>query len=324
MISPRLLDIGTINALWRPLYGSIVKRMSTNTHWPNPARGLVADIERAITVAVKRDSCGRKGKLYVSDLKYGLPLPEDGDCPKKLWGILRGEKQSPKTPGVDLMLHAGDRLHKQVGEWLKHNLTGGWKVVQIEQSLEVEGLRGRLDILLENGDLHLTAVLDIKTKRGAAFSYLHEPKAADVIQVQAYVRGKDANFGLLLYVDREGQNWLKIFVVPRNDVAVINYADDVKEIRRKAQAGEPVEGMEPMLVRKKNKGPDSLTVKWPWQVTWCPLEKCHCKARISKSLPTGIVAHIDNSGVVKMTDKYQDRDDLKDWIDKQLEAKNEV
>ena len=317
MISARQLSVGQINAIWRPPYKDLVKQMSND-----PSQDLVEDIERAITAAVQRKSWGRKGKLYVSDLKYGLALPEDGDCPKKLWGILRNEAQTPKTPGVDLMLTAGDRLHTQIEDWLRDHLTGGWKVIGREQRLEVEGLRGRLDLYLHNGDLKLTAVVDIKTKRGAAFNYLFEPKKADVIQVQAYMMAKAADFGILLYVDREGQNWIKMFVIPRNDTAVIRVASYVKDIRRKAQAGGTVDGMEPSLIRKKNKGPDSLTVKWPWQVDWCPLERCHCRARISKPLPKGVVAHVTDAGKVTMVNNGKEADDLKVWIEEKLEATN--
>jgi hypothetical protein len=277
---------------------------------------LAVEIENALAAAVHRDSWSRKGKLYVSDLKYGIPIQDDGDCPKKLWAILRDEKMKPKSPGVDLMLHAGDRLHEAIAGWLKDNLIGDWKVVKVEEKLTVEGLSGRLDILLEHGPFKLFAVIDVKTKRGGAFGYLHHAKPADVAQIQAYMMAKDAHIGFVIYVDREGQNWIKIFVVSRHDARVTQLADKVKEIKRCAEAGEPVAGVEPILVRKENKGPDALYIKWPWQAEWCPLEKCYCKARAKKPLPKGIIGYVKNNGDLDLKEEHEH---LHDWVTKKLE-----
>jgi hypothetical protein len=219
------------------------------------------------------------------------------------------------------MLHAGDRLHEQIGEWLTEYLSDDWKVTALEECVTLDGLSGRLDIQLEHFNRKLTAIADVKTKRGAAFRFLWEPNKSDMLQVQGYMLAKDADYGLLIYVDREGQNWLKIFVVARDDQAVKNAIISVKAIRKAAQEGRAVQGMEPQVIRKENKGPDSVTIRWPWQVEWCPLEHCYCKARVKSALPTGIVAHILKDDTVRMTEKYEGRDDLKEWIIKKLGLK---
>jgi hypothetical protein len=283
---------------------------------------LAEEVERALTKAVERRSWARNGKLYMSDLKWSLDPEDGGDCPKKLWAKMRNEPEKAGGPGVELMLHAGDRLHEQIAGWLEEHMKEGWFVEAVEERVKLDGLSGRLDIRLKHKMHMIQAVIDVKTKRGAAFQYLHEPHKADELQVQGYMLAKDADYGLLVYVDREGQNWIKCFVVKRDDEAVKNAIISVKAIKRCAEKGQAVQGMEPQVLRKVNKGPDSVTIKWPWQVTWCPLEHCYCKARVKTTLPKGIVAHILEDDTVRMTEKYSDRDDLKVWIEKKLGVGN--
>jgi len=318
------MDLQTLNDIWRAAQPDIVKslgnmKLQLITSWPDPGRDLIRHIEEALVKAVKRDSWPRNGKLYVSDVRYGIPIEDDGDCPKKLWAILRDEPQNPRGPGVELMFAAGDRLHEAIVEWLQDHLSGGWKVTGVEKKLMVEGLAGRLDIVLENGNLKLKAVVDVKTKRGGAFRYLSVAKSPDVVQVQAYMMEQDASFGILVYIDREGQNWIKCFLVVRDDVEVTRVANVVKDIKQKALAGDSVPGIDPILVVKENKGPNSLSVKWPWQVEWCPLKTCYCQARAEKALPKGVVAHVNDKGVVKMIEKHEANDSLKTWIENQLQ-----
>ena len=285
------------------------------------ATDLMVDIIEALTNAVARKSWPRKGKLYVSDVRYGIPIEDDGGCKKQLWAMMRDEPRKVSTPGSDLMLAAGDRLHETIEQWLVDHLKGDWKVTSIEKKVTVDGLAGRLDILLENAGEQIKCVADIKTKRGAAFRYLFNAKVPDKVQVQTYMKGEDADMGLLIYVDREGQNWIKIFPVHRDDNRVHLVTEKIKEIKKKALTGDPVPGVEPILVRKENKGPDSLSVKWPWQAEWCPLQHCYCKARAAKTLPKGIIGYVKNNGDIDLKEEHED---LRGWVESKLEASVDV
>jgi hypothetical protein len=289
---------------------------------------LADQVERALKMAVQRKSWSRKGKLYVSDLKWGIPLEEGGDCPKKLWAKMRNEPEKGAGPGVELMLAAGDRLHNAIAGWLTDHLTDDWVVAAVEKrvqypvgALEEDQLHGRLDIELKRLASMEVGVIDVKTKRGAAFGYLKEAHRADVLQVQCYmetIKPIPAETGLLAYVDREGQNWIKCFPVKRNPKAVLQAYNRVMQIRQAAFDGECVPGMAPVVLVKKNKGPDSITVKWPWQVEWCPLDHCYCKASVAKSLPKGVIAHVDDAGVVKMVKAHEDNDALRVWLENKI------
>ncbi len=297
--------------------------------------GNLADqVERALKKAVQRKSWSRKGKLYISDLKWGIPLEGGGDCPKKLWAKMRNEPEKAAGPGVELMLAAGDRLHEAIAGWLSENLKEDWIVHAVEKRVQYppngtnisvvaeDQLHGRMDIELRRLNTIEVGVIDVKTKRGAAFGYLNEAHRADVLQVQCYMECTEyvpAETGLIVYVDREGQNFIKCYEVRRHPEAVKQAYQRLLDIRTFAFDGEPVPGMAPVVTRKENKGPDSITVKWPWQVEWCPLEHCYCKDRVKKSLPKGVLAHVNDKGEVKMVKDHEDNDALKMWLESELE-----
>ncbi len=295
---------------------------------------LANQVEHALKKAVQRKSWSRKGKLYISDLKWGIPLDEGGDCPKKLWAKMRNEPERGAGPGVELMLAAGDRLHEAVAGWLTENMKEDWVVHAVEKRcfyptttpVLLDQLHGRMDIELRRVSSCQAGVIDVKTKRGAAFGYLNEAHRADVLQVQCYmetVEPMPAETGLLVYADREGQNFIKCFPVKRDPQAVLHAYNRIIQIRQSAMDGEAVPGMAPVVTRKENKGPDSITVKWPWQVEWCPLEHCYCKARIKKSLPKGVLAHVNDKGEVKMVKDHEDNGALQVWLQNELDKEDD-
>jgi hypothetical protein len=133
-------------------------------------------------------------------------------------------------------------------------------------------------------------VVDIKTKRGGAFSYLNEAKPGNILQVQAYMKGENADFGSVLYVDREGQNFMREFDVPRADNRPEEAVRRLVSIRDNPIPPAPV-GLR--IVRNTNKGPDSFRVELPWQIGWCDLVTCACKKALPcKSIPKGIVGKL--------------------------------
>lgn len=280
-------------------------------------------VERAMELAVERDSWPRKGKLYVSDLKHAVPLKDGGDCKRKLRAKLDDEPSEPISDGVSLMFKTGDMIHEKIAKWLHEHMAGmnyDLKEVETRASLPIpmlgKDLRGRLDMLFEDPSGN-TYVVDVKTKRGGAFQYpplSHgEAKRPDELQVQAYMMARDADGGCVLYVDREGQNWIKAVPVGRDDEAVKGAMEVLAGIKLAEKSQIPL--VEPKVTRNKNKGPDSIKVGWPWQVEYCNLQTCHCKEDfVGGTLPSGICAYVDDDGYVEMKDGYEHRQDLRRLI----------
>lgn len=232
---------------------------------PNIPRAL----ERAFQSA---DDAWDASKLHVSDLAVAL----DGEkCPRQLWLRVRGAEQRPLSLGQRLMFDHGHRIHQRMTQLLAKGLTGGWKLAAVELSvtdLLPDDMDGRLDTLLvgPNGE---RIVVDYKTVRGRAFQHLTEAKPAHVLQVRSYVRAMDADMGLVVYVDREGQNMVRQFPVTRDDKAV---EDAIVKAQAIVAQKEPPPILPPQLEVKENKGPDSVKLKMPWMCDFCQFRDASC------------------------------------------------
>lgn len=231
--------------------------------------GLKAALERAL--GATPDSWG-DDKLHVSDLAVSIP-GDDGKCPRQLWLRLHGAEKAKKHPGQHLMFAAGHRLHAAVVEWLREGLEDGWEITGVEcdlTSVLPEGLSGTCDIVLTgpNGE---RVVVDTKSLRGRAFSFLDSPKPANVLQVQAYCFALDADYGMLLYVDREGQNFAREFRVERDDAAVKEAVDVAKRIEGLL---EPPPVLQPKELKKGKKN--------PWQCDYCDYCGVSCPGAVPK------------------------------------------
>lgn len=243
---------------------------------------------------------GKSGRIWPSDLGIALG-PKHAGCTLAFWLKCRNEPVRPKKPGERVMLDMGDRTHIYVAELLEKALEGtDWHVAytEVPVQLEVGGeeIRGRIDIVLYHVDGHIH-IIDVKSKRGAAFKFLPEAKPGDVLQVQAYMMAYGADTGSVLYVDREGQNFMREFDVPRDDARPYRAVELLQQIRDNDTPPPPVTLG---ITRKENKGPDSLYLSVPWQITWCDLQSCACKKALPcKRVPEGIIAKIYDGGVVK-------------------------
>lgn len=254
------------------------------------------NLEAILTQALERESKSfpRKGKIYASDLGVALG-PEHAGCPRALWEKLHDAPQKAATPGTLLMFRIGDLIHDYIANLLREELPRhGWEVVGVEQNVRLDEIRGRYDIKVRSKETGEVRIIDCKTKRGAAFGFLNEAKKPDQLQVQYYAQD-GADGGDLLYIDREGQNFVRHFEVEKNDVRPKQAARRLKVLRD----GAPPSTLRPVLKRVKNKGPDSLYLEAPWQVQWCSLKKCPCAKAIGE-LPEGIVAKVYDTGELKM------------------------
>lgn len=253
------------------------------------------DIVAALTRGLDtRDTWG-SDKLHASDLSVAVPTADGGKCPKQLWLRVHGYKRNPDGLGKLLMFDHGNRIHEQIPKLLERGLKGtGWIVEHVELSLK--GLlhedidSGRLDTLLYHKASGTRLVLDYKTVRGRTFQFLDKPKATHVLQVRVYVEAFDVDGAVILYIDREGSNGVAYFVVERDDQAVRDAARIARAVVNSVDAP-PV--LKPQLEILKNKGPDSVKLKQPWQCAYCEFRGPSCEGALPLHLlDLGIVAKI--------------------------------
>ena len=232
-----------------------------------------------------------ENKIHISDLAVSL---KDNKCPRQLWLRLKGAEKQQLTLGQMLMFDHGNRIHERLVDLIKHNLPNSWEVAGVEQKVELDGITGRYDLKL-TGPKEI--IVDFKTLRGRAFQYMEGPKEAHVLQVQSYMMATNIDNGLILYVDREGQNQAVQFEVERNDEAVKNAIEFTKSI---ANSNVPPKILKPKLNIKKNKGPDSVYLNQPWQCDYCEYQDVSCPGALKPEYRNlGIVAKLADS--LKMT-----------------------
>lgn len=238
-------------------------------------------------------------KLWASDFGAVLPSDDGGHCRLQFWLACRNAPRKESTPGELLMFKAGKLMEQWVGPALKKWLPMyGWEVIDEERRVRSANVSGRMDFLLRHVATGKKRVLEVKTKRGAAFGHLKVAAGNNVLQCQFYVKHEDADDGMLIYIDREGQNFVKTFMVKRDDATVAWAEGELVKLRD----GEKPPPMAVKLTRTVNKGPDSVYLEHPWQVKWCHLQQCECKLAIGP-VPDGIVAKIDKQkGLVVPTE----------------------
>lgn len=252
----------------------------------------------------------RADKLHVSDLAVAIE-GDDGKCERQLWLRLAGVEPPAPTLGRVLMFDHGHRIHARMVELLDLGLTGGWRIVEVEHPVTIghsSPVVGRLDVLLR-GPCGQLVVLDFKTTRGRAFRYLDAPKPMHELQVQSYAFAVDAHAAVILYVDREGQNFIQQFNVERYDPRVksaMGYAEGIRQwaiwyrVRKDAHLREyGPDYLPPKITVNENKGPDSVKLSLPWQCQYCDYLDGACPGALAPSLRfNGIVGHIHNDDFV--------------------------
>lgn len=239
--------------------------------------------------------------LHATDLAH--TLPGEG-CPRQLWLKLRGADKRELTAGQLLMFFHGNRIHEDVAKLLKAGLPAEWEITNTEHSMELDGIVGTCDAMMINRTTGDGLVVDFKTLRGKAFGFLNaegKPKPAHALQVQTYIYllAKSLVFcadgGMVLYVDREGQNASVQFFVKHDDNAVKEAIEAAKAIR---DGGEPPI-LDARLDISKNKGPDSVRLKMPWQCDYCGYRDISCPAALPYDYRNlGIVAKVDGDTLI--------------------------
>ena len=227
-------------------------------------------------------------RLHISDLAVAI----GEKCARQLWLRLQGAEKKPESTGVLLMWDNGQRMHERLVEVMRSSLNNGWKIQAVEKQVELSGITGRFDTRLWHDGEGWEIIVDFKTLRGRAFGYLEEARPAHVLQVQAYIMAADADGGLVFYADREGQNACKQFYVQRDDEEV-KMAIANTRVMISCEPGI----LSPVLVVAKNKGPDSVRLKMPWQCDYCEYCGPSCPGALPpKMRDLGIVGHVDGDG----------------------------
>lgn len=256
-----------------------------------------------------RETWPRKGRIYPSDLGTALG-PDVAGCPAALWAKLKDEPQKELEPGVLLMFKIGDLVHDYIADLLKRALPRhGWEVVAVEKKTAYDDLGGRLDIKVRHTATGTERVIDGKTKRGKAFRYLPEPKPTDEVQVRYYVQAEGAAGGDLLYIDREGQNFVRHFPVSPDGEQVDRCIELIKRLRDMDEEDLPLVGFN-VRVRENDKSAHAVYVDYPWQITWCSMKKCRCAEAVGKAPPKKIVARLHDDGTVTA-----EKEQYEVWLD---------
>lgn len=267
------------------------------------------DLEKILAdeILLDRKDYPKEGRLFATDLGIALG-PDFSGCPRGFWGKCRDEERRDVSPGTLLMFKMGELVEQYIIELLKRALPKhGWKYRGTQHRYAQYGVSGKLDVLIEHEETGALRIIDVKSKRGQAFGFLNEPKYDNVLQVQFYgdaIETLDramqaipelaeshkpipAIAGDVLYVDREGSNFVRHFPIEHEPHRPRKAASILKVLRD----GPEPEPLLPRLNRKENKGDDSIYLNYPWQVEWCDLKVCPCKKSIGK-LPSGICAKV--------------------------------
>lgn len=253
--------------------------------------------------------------LHASDLSVALPNG-DGGCPIALRKRLRGDESQDPHLGMKIMFSHGQAIHDRFAQLLEEGLeelSSEWEVrgVEVDLTDELTGslgrpVTGRCDLILYNIVTKETVVLDWKTVRGKAMRWIRKdgPKPSHILQVQTYAEALNADFGIVVYVDREGQNGIEAFGVEPDGQRVIRYVQALERLLEMEEDPSPLDvGMGPQMSRRSNKGPDSITLKQPWQASYCDFEDCPCAQQVP--FEKKLVAYVDD-GELEMKDGYEE------------------
>lgn len=245
--------------------------------------------------------------LWSSDLSAAL----DDGCKRQLFHKLAADERKDKTVGELLLFRFGDRIHEDVAEMIDEYVPGDWTVLGTEvYGNEIEGVVSRSDILLESpeGD---EVVVEVKTSRGRAFSYRNGPedvREAHKLQAQTNCLATGSDYGVLLYIDREGSNAPQSYIIEPDHDRVLSIVEELEELikparyyaiaRQAAELGliehqevpDPPDPLEPEVKRNKNKGPDSIEISEPWNCDYCGFKNVVCPGAVPDQLQaSGVV-----------------------------------
>lgn len=264
---------------------------------------LVGALEIGLRQGQETDTWG-KDSVHMSDLAVVLAGTGDEKCMKQVWHRLNGNARSEDSLGTMMMFDNGHSIHDRLSKLIASPLLEqGWEIVGVEIPVTEflpEWMQGTLDVELR-GPEGEKVILDYKTTKSNFFRYNNGPKPSNVIQVQGYMMVTDADYGLLMYVDREGGNTPVVFIVERNDAAVIEGMNLLEKLK---DLPEPPRRMLPKVKLQRNKGPDAVKLELPWQCQYCSFLDRSCKGALEPELRGQIVGYNSREGLT-MKEQYE-------------------
>lgn len=238
-------------------------------------------------------------RIHASDLGVFIDPNDGGKCHRQLKLRLLGTQKKPDKLGTALMWDHGNRIHDRMVQLLtigfaRLHQQGGvlWQVVEVEKNVSetlVGDAVGRLDILIvgPNGE---KAVIDVKTVRSKTFTF-PLPRATNTVQAQSYMQAEDADYGVVLYIDRDGANAIKPCFILRDDASVESAYRVAENIFK---SDELPQVLRPQVNVRENKGPDAVYVDNPWQCRYCDYLGISCPGALSSDAEVeGIVGYVD-------------------------------
>jgi hypothetical protein len=258
-----------------------------------------ADLHMYYSNKRKRD----ESVFHVSDLGVAHGL-----CPRKVWLRLQGAEKGEKHYGEEGMLLFGEIIHIIGARFLELGLPDYWEISAVEKTINdglPEGWAGRLDVELK-GKQGEKVIVDFKTSRGKNFYYLDNDgaKKENKSQVRGYCYADKGDYGILFYVDREGQNGVRQFLVEPDSEQVLN---NIKTVEEKVSKEPPI--LTPTINIKENKGDNSIKVSQPWNCDWCDYQDVSCPGALPPALRDNnrVVAKMDSEGEIRpYKDEYED------------------
>jgi len=260
--------------------------MEASTQVPD----LVAVLDAALRA---RPDEWDEAALHASDLAVALEDDGDRKCGRQLWLRTHGAEKREPTTGEHLMWHHGRRIEREVVKMFAEHLPDEWSIGAVNRQVGDDDVTAELDIEL-HGPNGVVVIVDVKTVRGNWFRYAKIARPAAIMQVRKYMKERGADYGILLYIDREGQNPPEQFTVERDDAAVLRAEQVAREIIALPQAPAV---MPPKVKVRANKGPDAVYAELPWQCRYCPYLDVACDGALAPAdRYDGVVGHTTRYG----------------------------
>lgn len=274
---------------------------------------------------IKTTSHWAEQKKHVSDLGVSPDIAtEDRKCPRQFWLRYNGKAADETTPGQQLMFSQGHALEERVIEYIENGIRYNDEIRLIATQMDVSpGLpgtfTGRLDLLLNTGNSFW--VVDIKTRRGNAFRYSNDIRPADKYQIGGYIHGLrmmgiNAEGGIVLEVDREGQNFARNFNFDYTQELKYQIENTFQYVDEVSRSPAPPSVMPPKIKINENKGDDSVVADNPWQCRYCDFRPISCPGAIPPEYDDDlgkVIGHISDGEFVEKIEG------IKQFIGEELE-----
>lgn len=229
-------------------------------------------------------------EVHSSDLGV---IFDKGDtvCDRQLWMRIQGKESKDRKLGEKIMFDHGLSIQVRFSYLLALGMPENWSIKDI---LFIMSSSAEADLIINGpvGDV----VVEVKTARGNAFSFLDDARPRHRLQTQCYMYEGDIDNGTVLYIDREGQNKPHQYPVERDDEFVEKAKRQAESIAEQ-ELRPPVIGYADVSISKNKTTGDSVKIDLPWQCRNCPYHNHGCEGVLAEDeVKSGIIGRIDEHG----------------------------